>query len=273
MNWEPAHADHSIDNVNILMTFIEKIDLDTFDDIMLPVRKAAATHHFGNRVEVQEPDLELAQPQQMIGGGGLNLTVHFGAEPGLSRRVVFQRIADGAVAAEFSIGAKTLAVATTRYRRWSDLFDITTDILESIENVWPIKSKIKAIRLQFMDRFVSGVGGGDHFEVIARDTRFLVEPIDDPEAAFHVHSGWFDYKAEPSIRALINVNIDANDTRTPAAPDNRRQITILTLSQYESLDSVLDDPLRRLDTLHLRLKDLFSNIISPEAAQRVGLTG
>jgi hypothetical protein len=67
MNWEPAHADHSIDNVNVLVTFVESIDPDTFDEIVLPVRKVASLHHLTNRVEVQEPmDLVLPQGQPVV---------------------------------------------------------------------------------------------------------------------------------------------------------------------------------------------------------------
>jgi uncharacterized protein (TIGR04255 family) len=272
MNWEPAHADHSIDNVNVLVTFVESIDPDTFDEIVLPVRKEALVHHLTNRVEVQEP-IDLVLPQaQPVAGGNLSFALNFGPGAGVSRRVGFQRIAEGAVAAEFSIGAKTLSIVTNRYRRWSDLFGMTTDLLEAIENAWPIKTKIKAIRLQYVDRFVSAVGGGDHFEIIRPNTPFLVGSVEDPYAAFHVHSGWFDYKTEPGIRALTNVNIDATDlTSLPASAEQRRYLSILTLAQYEALDSVLDDPIGRLNKLHLRLKTLFGSIISLEVAGRVGL--
>ncbi len=273
MNWEPAHADHSIDNVNVLLTFVESIDPDTFDEIILPIRKVASLHHHTNRVEVQEA-IDLVLPQgQPVAGGNLNFAVNFGPGVGVSRRVGFQRLAEGAIAAEFSIGAKTLSIVTNRYRRWSDLFEMTNELLEAIEKAWPIKAKIKAIRLQYVDRFVSAVGGGDHFEIIRRNTPFLVGSVEDPYAAFHVHSGWFDHKTEPGIRGLTNVNIDTTDlTAIPSSAEQRRYLSILTLGQYESLDSVLDDPVDRLNKLHLRLKNLFGSIISLEVAGRVGLT-
>jgi uncharacterized protein (TIGR04255 family) len=273
MNWEPAHADHSIDNVNVLLTLVESIDPDTFDEIILPVRKVASLHHHTNRVEVQEPiDLVLPPQGQPVAGGNLSFAVNLGPGAGVSRRVGFQRLAEGAIAAEFSIGAKTLSIVTNRYRRWSDLFEMTTELLDAIEKVWPIKTKIKAIRLQYVDRFVSAVGGGDHFEIIRRDTPFLVGSVEDRHAAFHVHSGWFDHKTEPGIRALTNVNIDATDLSSiPSAAAQQRYLSILTLGQYESMDSVLDDPVGRLNQLHLRLKNLFDSIISSEVADRVGL--
>lgn len=268
MNWEPAHADHSIDSVNVLVTFAEAIDVDAFDDMIIPVRRAAAAHNLTKRLESQEP-VEI--PQMNLGPGQAVFSVNFNSAPAMSRRVVFQRVADGAVVAELSIGIRNFAMWTTRYQRWAEFFSQFKDIFAAIEDKLPLSQRVKSIRLQYVDRFLSSPGGADHFEVLAANSPFLRIPLDDPIAAFHVHAGWFDYQSEPDVRVLTNVNIDAGDVRWSAGQE-ARHLTLLTLLQHEAQGASLDDPVGRTDVLHQRLKKLFRQLISTEAAARVGLT-
>src|ERR1700730_10454202 len=107
MDWEPAHADHSIDNVNVLFTFSEPIDSDSFDELVIPLRRAANTHNLSNRIETQEPDFPRAVP-------GIPFTINVGQVP-MTRRVAFQRLADGMVASEFSLGIRSFTLWTVRY--------------------------------------------------------------------------------------------------------------------------------------------------------------
>jgi uncharacterized protein (TIGR04255 family) len=261
MNWEPAHADHSIDNVNVLVTFAEPVDVDAFDEVIIPARKAAIAHNLTRRIESQEP-IEIGPGQALV----LNATIP------MSRRVAFQRVADGNVVSEFNIGTRTFAMWTTRYQRWVQFFSQFKEIFQAIDEAWPLSQRVKAIRLQYVDRFLSAPGGASHFEVLAEKPPSLSIPLDDPNAAFHVHAGWFDYSSIPGVRVLTNVNIDATDIRLPNMADQRRSLTVLTLLQYESLGAGLDDPVNQTDILHQKLKNLFRQLISDQAAERVGLS-
>jgi uncharacterized protein (TIGR04255 family) len=269
MDWEPAHADHSIDSVNVLVTFTEPMDGDTFDEVIIPVRRAAATHNFSNRVETQEPAVELPIPSAP--GQPMNFAINVG-NVSFARRVAFQRQVEGAVISEFSIGSRSLAMWTAQYRRWAQFFGELRDFFRAVDSAWPVGQRVKSIRLQYVDRFLSVPGGASHFQVVAATPQFLLIPTDDPLAAFHVHCGWFDYSSKPGIRVLTNVNIDASDVRPPQVAGQQRSLTILTLAQYESLDSFLQSPVENAHELHLELKNLFRQTISSEAAARVGLS-
>jgi uncharacterized protein (TIGR04255 family) len=265
MNWEPAHADHSIDSVNVHVSFAEAMINDAFDEVIIPVRRAAAGHHLNHRVESQEPlEVPRMAPGQAV------FSVNLNAMP-MSRRVAFQRVVDGVVAAEFNIGVRNFTMWTNRYQRWGQFFSQFQDIFAAIDGQWPLSSKVKSIRLQYVDRFLSAPGGANHFEVLAGDPPFLRIPQTDPNAAFHVHTGWFDYDSEPGVRILTNVNIDGGDVRWSPGQE-ARQLTFLTLLQHEAMGTHLDDPVGRTDILHQRLKNLFRQLISDEAAARVGLS-
>ncbi|SDJ43297.1 TIGR04255 family protein [Bradyrhizobium sp. Rc2d] len=267
MDWEPAHADHSIDSVNILFTFAEPIDGDSFDDLIIPLRRAANAHRFTNRVEGQETAADIP----LVPQPGQPVMINIGNVP-MTRRVAFQRLADGVVASECSIGVSSFTMWTLRYRRWANFYAELEDLCRAIDGVWPLSQSVKSIRLQYIDRFVSIPGGASHFEVLAEhNPNFLVVPQRDPMAAFHVHNGWFDYDSSPGNRILTNVNIDAGDVRPPQFAGGCRNINFLTLMQFESLSSTLPDPLAQADILHQRLKHLFRQLISSEAAARVGL--
>ena len=267
MDWEPAHADHSIDSVNLLFTFANPVDSDSFDDLIIPLRKAASIHKLTNRIEAQDaPDIALPTTP------GQSVMINFGTMP-TTRRVAFQQVAENAIISEFSIGVGSCSMMTVRYRRWANFFSELGDLFQAVDSAWPISENVKSIKLQYVDRFISIPGGASHFEVLAESNpKFLVVPQSDPMAAFHVHTGWFDYDSEQKSRFLTNVNIDAGDVRQPQFAGAQRNMTFLTLMQSESLGPSLENPLAQADILHQRLKGLFRQLISKAAAARVGLS-
>jgi uncharacterized protein (TIGR04255 family) len=265
MNWEPARADHSIDRATAsIVLSVPIVDANTFDELVVAGRKAAAEQHLTDRVDMAEA-IELPQPPP---GAVVDLSQFSGMAP---RRVLFRRLdAERVAVDELAIGAQRIAVGTLRYRRWSDLFRLLSKSLAALETIYPISQNTKSVRLEYVDRFESAPGGADHFEVLRRESDFLCRVIADKTAALHVHSGWFDFET-PHVRKLTNVNIDVHDITIPAPPDARRKITVLSMGQFEALQGTLDNPVSRLDDLHAYLKSIFGRIITPGAAARVAL--
>jgi uncharacterized protein (TIGR04255 family) len=224
MDWEPAHADHSIDRAVVTLTWRQPIDVNAFDELIVVGRKAAAAYHLTNRVDLQDA-FELPPGSGMIAVGGNFVP---------PRRVAFQRLDQtNTVVEEFSIGMHRITFFTQRYRRWENVRQIIVDMIASLERVSPIMQNVKTARVEYIDRFQSKPGGADHFEVVERTSEHITPNLRQKGMALHVHSGWFDY--EPPIRRLTNVNIDVNDLSVPT-PKNRRTLTVLTLGQFESLE-------------------------------------
>jgi uncharacterized protein (TIGR04255 family) len=262
MDWEPARADHSIDRVIASITLVNRIDPNAFDDLVVAARKVAAAHQLTDRVDLQEP-LEIPADTP---------TVIFGDSSVMPpRRVVFRRLeVAGMPVEELSISFQRITFLTLRYRRWEDFNRLIDSTIETLDQAYAISKMAKFVRLEYLDRFLSAPGGADHFQVIAKNSEFLVPSVVNKTAALHVHSGWFDFESA-NVRMLTNVNIDVHDAPRPPSPEPRRTILVLSMGQYEALDGVLDRPIERLGELHDYLKKLFGRIITAETAARVGL--
>jgi|SRR5215831_19623550 len=272
MNWEPARADHSIERATASIALATPLDANTFDELIVAGRKAAAAHSLTNRLDLLEA-ITIQQPAaQQPAAGGIDLSQIASTLPRVPpRRVVFRRLdAENVSVDELSIGMQQIAVGTIRYRRWADFNSLLSASLTALQQIHPIIENVKSVRLEYVDRFQSVPGGGDHFEVIQRDSVFLAPILRDKSAALHVHSGWFDFESA-NVRQLTNINIDVNDVPIPPPSDPRRHISILSMGQFEALTGTLDRPMERLDELHNYLKLTFGRIITLDAAQRVGL--
>jgi uncharacterized protein (TIGR04255 family) len=256
MNWEPAHADHSIDRVVATLSFANAFDPNTFDELVVSARKVVASYKLTNRLDQQEPI-------QFTPGAAI-------LSPSTFRRVLFQRIeAPNVVVEEFAIGQQRVAFGTTRYRRWEHLRRLITDTLTGLEQVSPILAGTQSLKLEYYDRFQALSADADLFEVIDKSSVYLSPVLQSKTTALHVHTGWFDYESG-NQRRLTNINIDANDAASVPAGGSKF-VTILSLGQLDALGGMLADPLLALDGLHDYLKDLVRATITPEAAVRVGL--
>src|SRR2546423_14744353 len=105
MNWEPAHADHSIESVNVTLWLASPVEPDLFDEMLVAARRAANNHQFIRRVEAIEP-LQLQQAEQII----IDL-----ANVAPRRRVAFQKVEDEKPIAEFAVGASSIGLMSARY--------------------------------------------------------------------------------------------------------------------------------------------------------------
>lgn len=264
MNWEPTRADHSIDHVTASFSLLEQIGADDFDQLILSGRNVARDHHLVDRADLTEP---IVLPP----GSGVVLNVLDSFKS--SRRVVFKRTdPSGTSVEELSIGMQQFSFSTSRYQRWLNFHQFINATVVALDQIYPISQNVRLVRLEYVDRFQSALGGADHFEVISKESAFLAPIVQAKTAALHVHSGWFDFET-PNIRKLTNVNVDVNDISIPPPPqsEQRRKISILSMGQFEALVGRLDRPIERLGTLHDDLKDTFRSIITTEAASRIRL--
>jgi uncharacterized protein (TIGR04255 family) len=260
MNWEPFRADHSIDRATASIVLAQPLDVNTFDEVIVAGRKAAAAQHLMDRVDLVDP-LEFPVAQT---GAVIDIRMP-------PRRVVFRRLdADKVSVDELSIGSLRITFGTIRYGRWGDFFGRFKACLSALEATYPITQSVRTVRLEYVDRFNSTVENADHFEVIKRDSEFLAPVVASKTAALHVHCGWFDFETA-HVRQLTAVNIDVSDVAIPPPPQPRRTVSVLSISQFEALQGMLDRPVERLDALHGHLKSMYGRIITSDAAKRVGL--
>jgi uncharacterized protein (TIGR04255 family) len=266
MHWEPARADHSIDRVVATINFPNPIDANSFDEVVVAARKAAAVHSLTDRFDVIEP-ITLPAGQNVINLGVESIQ---GAPP---RRIIFRRMEPNTNMAvdQFSVSMQRITLETSRYRRWVDFFEMLKGTVGDIAASYPTILSVRSVRLEYVDRFNSTTSDADQWEVINKTSDYLSPAVRDKNNALHVHSGWFDFET-PQVRRLTNINIDITDVEIPPPPEPIRKIAVLSLAQVEALEGgVLDNPLERIDAHHGYLKSIFGKIITPEAAARVAL--
>jgi uncharacterized protein (TIGR04255 family) len=267
MDWEPFRADHSIEKANITLSFASRLEGDLFDDLLIVLRKSAQGLHLTNRVEISEA-LQLTP-----GADGVITMDLTKGPPSSSRRVIFQRLNPERVAIdEVSLGAQGLILGTVFYRRWVEFFEMLKKILTDLNHVTPVVDLVSKVKLEYWDRFQSTNSTANQFELLRENSSLLVGAVRGKHDAFHVHSGWFDFEGA-TVRLLTNVNVDTNTVAIREGNNDpiRRNITILTLGQAESLKGTLDKPLERLDNIHTHLKLTFRDIITDAAARRINL--
>lgn len=261
MNWEPAHADHSIESVNAVLSLTTPIDQNVFDEVLVAGRKAANAHQFTNRVEGIEP-------LQLNGPPGAEVVIDL-ANAQMRRRVGFQRIVDGAPVGEFAIGLTSVTLTSSNYSSWTHFLGMMVDLLTPIDALAGVFSQTRSLQLQYIDRFVSTAPEASAFEVVSPSSRFLASTMGEAKSAFHSHIGWFDYRNE-GARRLTNINIDLIDN-LPGPSGVHSRLGILTMARFESLQVPIEKPLDELSNVHYYLKKLFQDIITTDAADRVHL--
>jgi uncharacterized protein (TIGR04255 family) len=261
MNWEPARADHSIERATASIVLLAPLSPDTFDELVVAARKAAARRELTNRYDTMDT-LEFSPPAP---GGVINFQVP-SAPP---RRIAFQRLDPSSRAAidELSVGQLRLAVGTTRYRSWGDLLDLMATGMSALNEVGALTAGaelIRSVHLDYIDVF-EAAQGSDYFEVIDKRSRLIPSKLTEKTAGLHSHAGWFDYESD-YVRRLTNINVDVHE---PVA--GRQKITFLSVARIEAVQGGVDQPIDRLTDLHGHLQSIFRATITKEAADRVGL--
>lgn len=266
MNWEPAHADHAIETVNVIFALTAPIAPDLFDEVLVASRKAAAIHQFTNRAEAIEPfEIQGAPNGEVI----LNIDV---AAQATRRRVGFQRLEAGKPVGEFAVSPSRIILTSSRYSSWTVFKSMAIDLLRPVHEAASVLDIVKSVQLQYVDRSSSTILQADAFEVIKKSSSFIVPAVSDKTLALHSHAGWFE-QIDDTKRRLTNVNIDLIDNSLRIGPPvAMSRLGILTMARIDALQQgALFDPLNELDGLHFYLKYLFEDIITIEAAQRVSL--
>lgn len=260
MNWEPAHADHSIESVNAVFSLATPIDPDAFDEILVGSRKVASAHQFLRRVEGIEPLQVNAAP-----GAGIVFDL---MTTQTRRRVAFQRIVNDQAIGEFAVGSSSFSFTTAHYISWKDFRSMVEDLLQPAQSIGQVFGRVTSIQLQYIDRFGSQAPQPDPFEIVSAASALLAPLLSSKKNSLHCHTGWYDYPDDMRSR-LTNVRIDMMDSYRRPGPVGSR-LGILTMARLDSAKA-LENPLDELSDLHYYLKALFRDIITTEAAARVHL--
>jgi uncharacterized protein (TIGR04255 family) len=283
LNWEPFHESHSIELAAVQVTFSEPLTDIAWRKV---VRGAEATCKAAGLTEKSAinvvqftigPQGAAAQAVPAAVDGMLfkrSTTVETSAADGKQNSIVV-------VAESFTVSRSGLNYQTTAYTRWNAFFDRVVLLLRPALREALHAVRTASLRLEYKDSFrFRGNGAPLAADLLSQGSALIAPQVFLNEKLWHSHTGFFE-DVEGCEARLVQINIDANMMTSPTEAAPFRTVSITTAvqnnlrsSSEEDLDNEEDQvrlQLEMFDSLHLRSISLFKEIISSEAAIRVGM--
>ena len=273
-HFDPIHAAHAIEQVVFVIQFDSTLDEAQLSEVRKVAMQFKSDKDLPGQMEVQEfsiafspPGSEPPEPPPLV-------------PPGL----VLQSIGrDGTVENDLRVERATLTFRTALYSRWDSAWAQARRYFESIVPAYTQYSRIRAISLNYVDKFV---WAGDVAEcnpslLISTHSRYVCPHVFETREFWHSHTGKF-IRTDDYTKRLLNVNIDYLEEASVV--DTRRVVSITTvvtdmLNQpgYSSVGVTKEDSLdfveKRMQNLHAFGKDILGDIISTEMSKRIALIG
>lgn len=282
LNWEPFHESHSIEVAAVQVTFSEPLTDIAWRKV---VRGAEATCKAAGLTEKSA----INAIQFTIGPEGAPAQMPAAVEGMLFKRSTTVEIpaADGTrkssvvVAESFTVSRSGLNYQTTAYTRWNAFFDRVVLLLRPALREALHAVRTASLRLEYKDSFrFRGTEAPLAADLLNQKSALIAPHVFLNEKLWHSHTGFFE-DAEGCEARLVQINLDANMISSPTETVPLRTVSITTAVQNNLRSSSEDDldneedqvrlQLAMLDSLHLRSKSLFKEIISSEAAVRIGM--
>jgi len=279
LHWEPLHKSHSIEVAAAAINFNEAL---TEVSWRKTVRDAEAVCRTAGLTEKSA----MNSVQITIGPGGAPSP----STPPVVDAMVFQRSAAVDVAGlgmqkvmleSFAVSRGGLNYQTAAYTRWEAFYGRLKSLMRS-----PLHGALHVVRtanlrLEYKDSF-RFVGDGPPLagDLLNKTSPLIASHVFNNEKLWHSHTGFFE-DADGCEARLVQINIDAGSASKLGETSQFRSVSILTAVQNnfeqgeaEALDNEDDKATFQLgmfDSLHLRSIELFRQIVSAEAAVRVGI--
>lgn len=275
MQWEPFHESHSIELAAAAVNFAEPLTEVVWRKA---VREAEAVAKAAGLSEKSA----MNSVQFTIGPGAPTTTpaaveaMNFVRSAAIETPVGIQK----AAVETLSVARAGLTYQSAAYTRWEAFNERIQMLLRS-----PLRSALYAVstanlRLEYRDSFrFRGEGAPRADGLLNRESSLISPHVFETTELWHSHTGFFE-KADGSDR-LVQINIDSNLSARLGEKEPFRTVSITTAVQNnlnpptpEALDNDSDQAilqLRMFDSLHARSIDLFTQIVTNEAAARVGI--
>lgn len=269
--FEPLHAAHAIDQVQIAINLAQPLDEAKFK----AVREA---------MQVFTADLPgLAEIQRVsFGFGQAAGFANVGNPPAVPNGFVMHRVApNGAVESEVTITPQSITFRTTLYTRWDKVWEQFGKYLKAIIGTYAANTQLLQVVLTYVDKFVwNGLSADCQPKLLLRMSSPYISPhVFEISDMWHIHTGAF-IVADSQTKRLMNINIDCLDEQTINSV--RRIVGITTtltdifnqvglnefqVSGIDAFEKLQD----RLTMLHAKSKELFKGVISDEMCKRIDL--
>lgn len=271
-HFEPLHAAHAIEQVQIAINLEQPLDEPTFEDVRQALK--VFDNELPGKVELRNLSFTLGQAPLLVANS---------ANQFVPRGFAKQRSApNGVIESELRIESTTIAFRTTRYSRWDAVWKQFGAYLATIIDIFISKSRVMQVSLSSVDKFVwTGAPADCRPKFILRpNSQYLCPYVYDSPDLWHSHTGAF-LSVDRQTKRLLNINVDHLDEEING--EQRRIISIATVLTdmfnqpgYDTWELAPGEAFDRLEAqlsiLHQKSKRYFGEVITDDMCKRIALS-
>lgn len=285
MRWRPAHRAHAIERVSMSLFFAEPIASKPWTKLLNSA--SADLQRQGFNAAIDEHEMIQAAGNSPVRQQPFGLQVNLGMVGSSANFPVsgrnFQVVTGTQIREEVHIHRNRFSYIAMNYERWTNFRARSFSLIGSYITTALQAVNIQGAQLEYWDRFVfeGPLNEVAYDELIRRGSSHVPSFPFDTDQLWHSHAGYFKPRSD-GVRRLVNVNVDAIDVleTRPDAPPAEAPLLKRSLGFYSmAQDTLPPEPaitetpgaLSTLDDLHATLKEVFADVITSEAADRISL--
>lgn len=268
--FEPIYAAHAIEQVAFIVQFDRPFDNETFHTI-----KALADQfkdELPGNAEIQGFSIAFGVP--VVAQAEQNQSIN-----GLVRRSVAR---DGSLECELRIERSVITFVTTRYTRWSNVWEQANKYLNAILPHYLKSANLIAVGLNYVDKFVwnGDLNKANAKYLLRNDSKYICNHIFETDEFWHSHTGAF-IRVDDITRRLLNINLDYLDELRPEGQKRIVSITTTVTDQfnqpgygaYLSNDNSIGLINTHMQNMHDFGKTVLEDLITENMSKRIALIG
>lgn len=277
--WKPFQEAHSIEMVAAQVNFSEQLTEMAWKRVVRDVEGSAKAAGLVEKSNLQGIEITINEGQGLPQGLPTALTgVRFMRTTAIETAVGLQRKFQEAL----TINRTGLLLQSAVYSRWEAFADRINLLMRPALRGALHSVSVSNVRLEYKDAFRYEGEGPPIARTLLNESSNLIAPhVLDNEKLWHSHTGFFE-DAPGCEQRLIQVNIDANQAFDQLRPEaSFRAVSITTAVQnnfatgaqepVDNLEELATSQLTMFESLHDRAIQIFTNLVHPLIAQRVGI--
>lgn len=272
--WRPINEDHSIEMMSIVIGFQDALSSLVYRKI---IRKLEETTN-ANGLNIQQPmqGMEFRLDPAGVTPRPINIT-------GMSyQKNSLIRLQNGNVVnklvEQLQFQPQVIQYSTWKYTRWAPAFESIQRLIYPALEIAAQAVSLSSVRLEYFDRFIFAGAGFESkpSDVLSEESPLIAQDIFSSDDLWHSHTGKL-VNIDDQKKRLYQVNIDAQELASPEELAGARSISIMNSVEDRfaktgwELVSVYDQFDTELKELHSESKKLYSKILNPMMAVKVGL--
>lgn len=265
MDFEPLHSAHAIESVSFHVAFDQQLD-----DAGLQTAKKA----LGDLPELPGRS-EIRTMSVPIGVAGAASAESGGYAYTNSRP-------DGVIQDELHVTRNAISTSTRNYIRWADAWRGPEKYFGLLVPIYLETAKVLQITLNYVDKFVPAEPSKftNPARILRPGSVYLAPQIFQQEDLWHSYTGRFE-RVSATIKRLLSINVDCLTERTVDSEKTVLVIKTLTADYFNQPGYEAHEMPRnaapqlireRFEELHQYDKRVMIDMLSPQMADRIGLT-